>query len=386
MGIETTTELLEREDELAELADALSHARQSRGRVVLVEATAGLGKTSLLRASSGAAAEAGFTCLRARASELERDFAYGCVRQLLEPVVARAAQPERARLFEGAAALAMPLFAPTGGVAAAPSGDAFAMLHGLYWLLNNLTDEGPVVLAVDDLHWSDRESLRFLAYLAPRLDGLPVAVLASARPEESGTGDLARLVAAPEITVLRPRPLSDEGTAALCVRRLGTEVAPDFAAACREATLGNPFFLEALLREAKEEGLAAGPPAVDRVRQLGPAAVARAVLLRLAGQPAARALVRAVAVLGDGAGLADVAPLAGLSVADAAAAADLVAGLAILRPGDGLAFAHPVVREAVYADIGRRERARMHARAAGILAGRGASDERVAAQTAAAEP
>ena len=55
------------------------------------------------------------------------------------------------------------------------------MLHGLYWLLNNLADERPVALAVDDLHWSDAESLRFLNYLAPRLDGLPLAVLASTR-------------------------------------------------------------------------------------------------------------------------------------------------------------------------------------------------------------
>ena len=46
------------------------------------------------------------------------------------------------------------------------------MLHGLYWLLNNLADGAPIVLAVDDLQWSDTESLRFLNYLAPRLDGL----------------------------------------------------------------------------------------------------------------------------------------------------------------------------------------------------------------------
>ena len=72
------------------LRRALTEAQRGHGEVVLVEAAAGIGKTTLLRAASDAAAELGFIRLRARANELERDFAYGCVRQLLEPVIARA--------------------------------------------------------------------------------------------------------------------------------------------------------------------------------------------------------------------------------------------------------------------------------------------------------
>jgi predicted ATPase len=161
--IETATTLLERERELSELGQLLSEAQRGRGQVVLVEAPAGLGKTSLLRAASEKAAETGFSCLRARASELERDFAYGCVRQLLEPAVARASEPECDRLFEGAAALSSPLFDRLGAQQGPPSGDrSFSMLHGLYWLANNLSDEGPVALSVDDLHWSDTESRGFV--------------------------------------------------------------------------------------------------------------------------------------------------------------------------------------------------------------------------------
>ena len=95
MAIETPAPLLERERELAELGSALTGARQGRGQVVLIEASAGLGKTSLLRVACQTAAAAGFTCLRARASELERDFAFGCVRQLLEPAVARTSDADR---------------------------------------------------------------------------------------------------------------------------------------------------------------------------------------------------------------------------------------------------------------------------------------------------
>jgi DNA-binding CsgD family transcriptional regulator len=366
----------------------LDLARERRGGIALVEAPAGIGKTSLLRWACEAAADAGFACLRARATELERDFAYGCVRQLLEPVAAKASDEERKRLFQGAAALSKPLFSPAGPPHPPPAADsAFSMLYGLYWLLDNITGDGPLVLAVDDLHWSDAESLRFFNYLAPRLDGLPLAVLATTRSGESITADLARLAAAPETAVLRPRPLSTGAIVRLCERRLEGEVAPEFAVACREATGGNPLFLEALLREVSELGLSPDAREAARVREIGPAAVAEAVLLRLAGKPAAAtAVVRAVAVVGDGASLAEAARLAELTTEEAASAADLLIALEILRSAEGLEFTHPIVREAVYTDIGANERAQAHAQAARILAAGGASEERVAAQIVEAEP
>src|ERR671914_789272 len=286
--IETAETLLEREQELAELAAALDAAEDGRGNVVLLEAPAGLGKTSLLRAAAEAAAARGITCLRARAGELERDFAYGCVRQLFEPAVARAEVAERERLFGGAAALSQPLFAPAEKCPLPASDGAFSVLHGLYWLLNNLADEGPVALLVDDLHWSDTESLRFLNHLAPRLDGL---------------------------------------------------------------------------------------------------AVGRAVFLGLEGRPGgAGALGHAAAVRGDGAGPAEAARLADLHEPEASEAADLLAQLGILTAAETLEFAHPIVREAVYGEIGPRERAQKHARAARILAEADAADERVAEQLAQADP
>ncbi len=98
-----------------------------------------------------------------------------------------------------------------------------------------------------------------------------------------------------------------------------------------------------------------------------------------------RRLLRAVAVLGDGARLGDAAELAEIDLAEARALADLLADMALLAPGDGLSFAHPIVREAEYADYGGHERA-AHTRVAEILAARGAPAERIAAQLLAAEP
>jgi DNA-binding CsgD family transcriptional regulator len=380
--------LLERDRELAELRNALRDAQDDRGQLVLIEAPAGLGKTSLLWATFDTAAGVGFASSRTRASELERDFPYGCMRRLLEPMIVRAPGADRDRLFEEAAALAIPLFEPGTPVASVVSGDgAFARLHGLYWLLNNLARERPVALCIDDLQWSDAESLRFLSYLASRLDGLAVAVLATVRARENVTPDLARLSAQPEVRVLRPEPLSVEAAATLCELQLGTKVAPDFAMACHGATGGNPFFLQTLLREAKELRFLTDAREVAHVRRIGPAAVARAVLLRLSAAPAAAtALVRAIAVLGEATSVVDAARLADLLEDEAARVADVLVELGILKAADELQFAHPIVRHAIYEAIGVHERARAHARAARILAERGADDERIAAQIVKSEP
>src|SRR4051794_41924440 len=116
------------------------------------------------------------TVLRARAVPLERAFSYGVVRQLFEPLALR----EGDALLEGAAGLAGPVLALTAG------GDAgedvsFAGLHGLYWLTANLAGRAPLVIVVDDGHWADAASLRFLAYLGARLEGLPALLLVAGR-------------------------------------------------------------------------------------------------------------------------------------------------------------------------------------------------------------
>ena len=334
------------------------------------------------------AAQAGFTELRARASELEHDFAYGCVRQLFEPIIAKATATERQRLFGGAADAVRPLLAAGAASPQSPAADtSYAVLHGVYWLVNNLAEDGPVVALVDDVQWSDAESMRFFNYLAPRLEGLAVAVIASTRGREVANPDLARLAGGPETTVVRPGSLSAGGTATMCAQRLGRRVADEFAAACREATGGNPFFLEAVLREVEEQQLATDAHGADVVYHLGPAAIAQAVLLRLsAASASATDLVRAVAVLGDGASLAEAAAMAGLAVDEAATAADLLAAMTILEPGEPLQFTHSIVREAVSADIAPLERADAHGRAAAVLAASAASEERIAAQLAEAAP
>src|SRR5262249_24559726 len=154
---------------------AAVEALLERGGVLVVEGRAGIGKTSLLEAARRRADELGHESLHARGSELEADFAFGVVRQLFERPLADADAGEREGLLGGPAATVRPLLLGQPREASADD-TSFAVLHGLYWLAAKLAASWPLLLAVDDAHWADEPSLRWLAYLAPRLEGLAVAL------------------------------------------------------------------------------------------------------------------------------------------------------------------------------------------------------------------
>src|SRR5437764_15225037 len=86
-------ELFERDGDLAELSEALASASAGHGSVVAIEGPAGIGKTRLLRELRARAEETDMAVLAARGGELERDFAFGVVRQLVEPML-RVKRPE----------------------------------------------------------------------------------------------------------------------------------------------------------------------------------------------------------------------------------------------------------------------------------------------------
>ncbi|HEY7074551.1 MAG TPA: AAA family ATPase, partial [Solirubrobacteraceae bacterium] len=101
--------LLEREAELELLASLLGEARAGRGRVAVVEGTAGIGKTRLLAAARAAASEHDMRVLAARGGRLESDVPFGIVRQLFELPLRRSDAGERESLLAGAGALARPI-------------------------------------------------------------------------------------------------------------------------------------------------------------------------------------------------------------------------------------------------------------------------------------
>ncbi|MFG2795018.1 LuxR C-terminal-related transcriptional regulator [Streptomyces sp. NPDC048419] len=356
------------------------------GGVLVVEGPAGIGKTRLLREARVLASGAGLKVLSARGTTLERGFAFGVVRQLFEPVLTSADKAEREALWEGPAGQARQVFGHVDP--SAPSVGDFAVLHGLFWLAANASQSRPVLLLVDDLQWCDVPSLRFLAYLRPRVADLPLLVVAGLRSGEpvADASLLLQLTADPTVQVLRPAPLSRHVARQLLERALPAGMDLEVAEACHRVTGGNPLLLQELARTAAAEGFPAGGAGLQQLEDLAVEAVGGLVAARMARLPAATLEVaRAAAVLGDGAPLRTTAALAGQEPTAALEAATALEELDVLhldQDPDGayrLGFVHPLVRTAVYRGISPTNRARAHRHTADLLTASGTDPERVAA-------
>ena len=330
--------LLEREASLHAIEVATAHAERGRGSVLLIEGPAGIGKSALL----AAARRPGPRWLKARGGELERELPLGVARQLLEPAVDAA--PDGLLQGTGPAATAL-AGQPTG------DDDTTALLHGVHRLVRNLAERDPLVLEVDDVHWADAASLRVLAFLTRRLEGLPVLLLIARRAGERPVDEaaLAAIASAPLTERRSLLPLTQSAVAGLVAAHGGAGADSGFTAACHRASGGNPFVLGELLLTLRHEGVSFNAEGAGRVGAAGPPAVAEWVLRRLEQlPPGAPALARAVAVLGPHADLGRAARLAQLSLDDAAELLDALIAADLLLPGRPLDFVHPVVRAAIH--------------------------------------
>jgi DNA-binding CsgD family transcriptional regulator/tetratricopeptide (TPR) repeat protein len=380
--------LLERDGDLERLKGLLREARAGTGRTVVIEGAPGVGKSRLLRELVRRASRGRARALPARASELERDFPYGVVRQLFEPALAACDERERNELLRGPASqarAALGLRSSPGRPPAEPS----STLYGLYWFAVALAQRGPLLLAVDDVQWADGESLQFLHFVSRRLDGTPVLLALTSRVEEGVTpdGPLGLLVGDPATQRVEPAPLGLSSTGELLIGALGMPGEPQFVAACHEVTGGNPFLLVELARTIVAEGIEPTAANASAVRDTVPATIARAVLVRLGRlSTGAQQLARAIAILGDGCPLRLAAALAGLDPDAGVAAADELRAANVLAAEPPLGFDHPIVRNAVSAQIPASARDREHERAAALLEADGAPPERVAVHLLATEP
>jgi len=296
-----------------ELADGLlGAARAGAGHLLVLEGPAGIGKTRLLDALVARAE--GFELLRAIGSRLERGFAFGLVQDLLEPL-------------------------PAGSRDAMAGEPGIASRH-LVELTARLAMARPLLVVIDDVHWADEPSLRFLAHLCARVADLPVLVVLASGTADSGAADIGGL-------------LGWRG------ERVRLATLTDAAAAELSAQADRGYGAE----------------------------VAREVARRLAAfGPGATSLAEAVAVLEGEARLRSVAALAGLEVEHAAKLSDALAGAGLLAGSAPLAFSAAVVRDGVYDAIAPSRRALMHGAAARLLTGAGASDRSVVAHLMLSEP
>ena len=378
--------LVDRERELEAIERLLSRAGSQAGGL-LIEGPPGIGKSRLL-----AMARRHSTAVRvvnARGSEIERDIPFAVVRQLLEPVLHAASAQERAELLAGAGGLAERALVDSEHDEDVSDEPGSATLHGLYWFTANLVGRSPVLMIIDDVQWADVASLRWLAYLAQRIDGLNLMLLLAARPRQSDSDEHLwdSLAGVPDFETVRPRGLTLDGVALLTRDVMSLTPEPEFVAACQQLTRGNPFLVRELLSELAAAGVAPTAANVPLVERQTSRTVSRAALGRLRRLPSeCRAVADAAVVAGDPCELPLAAAIAGLPEDVASRAADALAEAFILDPGRPLNFVHPLVRSSVYADMGAAERHELHRQAASSLTSMGAPVERIALHLLASEP
>ncbi|MFD0385180.1 AAA family ATPase [Streptomyces stramineus] len=354
--------------------DILKSAAEGRGRSVLIEGTAGTGRTRHLRSAMDAAEEHGLHLLTARARASEQDVDYSIAQQLMAgartllggdtapgPRVGahrRAAPPVPARPVRAGRLRRPP-----------PAGPR--------------PDRGrPLLLAVDDLQWADAPSLRCLGYLMARLENTPVAIVATvALGETPGDPLMAEVLSSFRHRVLL-RGLSADAVTRLTAETFDAAPDPLFADACRDATGGNPALLEALFRVMRLHGLRPDAEAAARIGELAPVEVADTLLPRYdRAYPGAAEVLEAAAVLDGSATTGLVARLPRLDKLRAADVVDSLVRAGVLTDtGAAVRFTRPLVRAAVLARIPPSRRDVLHARAAELLHEAGAPAEEAADQ------
>jgi predicted ATPase len=340
-----------------------------------------MGKTAILDATCIAAQRVGRLVLRARGSDLESDFAFGIARQLLERWCTDTSSDERAALFSGSAGAATALVMPRDS-GRKEEDTSFALVHGLYWLVVNLATRRPILLAVDDAHWGDDASLRWLAYLAARLDGIEASLVVSLRPHEPRSqGRPLQAVRAAASATVRPDLLSEQAVTAIARKMLGIAVEGDVCASIHRATGGNPFYVLELVRGLKRADHPMGERVIEDAVSRGDLdGVALQLGARLRNlSPHALRLAQAIAILGDGCELRHAAAISQTQIADAVSLATELIRLDVLGEDRPPRFIHPIVQYAVLQTLSSAEHNAAHRAAAGVLYAERLAPGRIAA-------
>lgn len=343
---------------LERLRAAIDAAERGRGRVVAIEGEAGIGKSRLVAETAAEISRRGGRVMTGYAYESEQILPFAVWADAIRRsgvtddgdmigALPPAWGAELARLFPE---LAIP------GTSLPPADDPRRLFEALEQLFRRLA-ERPLVVLLEDLHWADEMSIRLLSFLARRLEGVPIAFLVTARPEElpdtlALDRALAELERAGCVERVPLAPLSSADTADLVrsLARAGRD-APNLAGIHRHIwalSEGNPFVVVETMRALEEGGL---PGSADAPRL--PARVREIIAGRLGrlGVPARR-LAEIAAVIGRDADFTLLARAAGIGYGEAAASLEELVRRRVLHlVGERFDFTHDRLRRVAYDGI-----------------------------------
>ncbi|MFI0366714.1 ATP-binding protein [Actinomadura sp. 1N219] len=366
--------LVGRQDVLRTMREVLDGAAGGGFHVLTLAGTPGMGKTRLLSELAAAAEERGLPVSAGRASEYEQEMPFGAFVDALDDAVEENLPALVSGLGPTAVRQLAMVFPAISDESAAEPGDTLAaeddrpaglVRYRLYSAVRDLIERLAVpdglVLVLDDLHWADDSSLELLSHLVRRPPRTGVLLAVAFRPDQVGAALAAPLRTAaehgPSLTVA---PLTLDEAAEF----LGPGVGRTRCEALYEASGGNPFYLDALVRTAS----AGGPDEL-------PHDVQTTIQAELSGLSDSLSLVaQAAAIVADEFDPGLVAVAAGTSEEETLTALDRLAARDVVRPAAGgvrFRFRHPLIRHVVYGSAPPGRRLAAHARVAAHLAGLG---------------
>jgi DNA-binding NarL/FixJ family response regulator/tetratricopeptide (TPR) repeat protein len=366
-----------RDPELERLDRALDDLADGAPACIAVEGEPGIGKTRLLGELRERAERRGHLVLGGTAAEFERDVPFGVWVDALDAYVAsRELDTDRwsTGLGDQLAGVLPSLSGLADGSVAALPDERYRVHRAVRALLEWLAEPAPLVLVLDDLHWSDGASIELIGALLRRGPQSPV-LLALAFRSGQAPERLTAALAVPDVGRIALGQLSAADAAEL----LGEIETGSLDEIYRHGG-GNPFYLEQLARAGRRGQRPATPSGSANGAATGsgvPAAVAASLAAELESlSPTARALLDAAAVAGEpfepdlAAAIAELPQVEGLAALDELLTRDLVRPTQVPRR---FVFRHPLIRRAVYESTGGGWRLAAHARAASALAERGAA-------------
>ncbi|CAJ1499133.1 helix-turn-helix transcriptional regulator [[Mycobacterium] holstebronense] len=344
-----------RESEVRALSDFL--ARIGDGPAgLLLEGEPGIGKTTLLLDATDQALTRGFQVMSARGSPAEVSYAYSAVADLLSGVgdATLAQLPDMHRLALGRAQL--------GDVTDGPVTDERVVATAFLSVIEHLSAQAPVLLAIDDAQWLDRSSKAVISYAARRLSGRAgmLATLRIGEPDSLEMQSRLQFRRPEALTRLRIRPMPLGGLHALIATRLGHTLPRPAITRIHDISGGNPFFaLELAARTATGES--------DDIVDL-PDSLSALVRSRIGDADDEESTVLLAAASTAAPTVELVAQGAGLTAARVVELLDSAASRAIVGlDGNRVRFTHPLFATGVYTGATPARRRAMHRRLADVI-------------------
>lgn len=386
--------LVGREPALSTIRSTFDSVEAGLGRTLLLSGESGVGKTRLAEAARDEARQRGWGVAVGRANQVETDLPYALLADALLPTIENLLQDDTRAAMAGGVLDELVVLFPTlarlrgGGDAPSRARESTDFRNRLFWnfaqFLEDLGGIAPLLVVLEDLHWADTSSLELFHFLARQTTSGRVAFVATCRDDRdsanAGLRDVARsLIALGVAENLTVRPLTYTATDELVRKTFGIPetVSRPFTGLLFGWTRGNPFFVEELLKTLVDSGSLHREGDTWLGWELDelelPESVRETVALRASRLSApARRVAELAAVIGGRFRFDQMGAVAGLSAEALLPVIDELEHQRIIvesEPADAVSyeFAHPIVRETLYAGLGRARAGVLHGAVAQAL-------------------